>query len=88
MKKSLTTESGLILTTHKTIRGKFDIETVIIPNGQGLHEEEVICPKNGHMALNTFRQIRRIVAVSEGIYPIAQNGLIDLTKGRDTLENR
>jgi transcriptional regulator GlxA family with amidase domain len=76
IKKSLTTESGLILTTHKTIRGKFDIETVIIPGGQGLHKEEVYRRMVTWLTTHS-RQIRRIVAVSDGIYPLAQSGLID-----------
>ena len=69
-------ESGIVVNPQETLETAPDLDTIIIPGGQGLSEGN-ISDAISEWILTRARQTRRIVAVSTGIYGLAPTGLLD-----------
>ena len=69
-------ESGIVLKPHYSLADRIDLDTVIIPGGQGLRKTSA-----GDRVAQWIREraprIRRIASVCTGIYGLAPSGLLD-----------
>lgn len=69
-------ESGVIFKAHKTLHTAPDLDTIVIPGGEGLRRNEV-SEKISDWILTRATQTRRIAAICTGIYGLAPTGLLD-----------
>jgi transcriptional regulator GlxA family with amidase domain len=70
------TESGIVLSPHRGIRGRLELDTLIVPGGCGLREPE----RNAEVVAwlrARAPKIRRVATVCTGIYGLAPTGLLD-----------
>jgi transcriptional regulator GlxA family with amidase domain len=72
--KGFVSESGITFRASETIQTVGRLDTVIVPGGDGL--------RNAMMPLAAWlgrraSQMRRIAAICDGAYPLAQSGLLD-----------
>ncbi|MDQ2918619.1 MAG: helix-turn-helix domain-containing protein [Verrucomicrobiota bacterium] len=74
--RSFTSESGLVFKVDKQIDEIRSIDTLLIPGGTGAQVME-LRQRMATWLHHKHERIRRIVAVSAGIYPLAQSGLLD-----------
>ncbi|MEO8499673.1 MAG: GlxA family transcriptional regulator [Vicinamibacteria bacterium] len=74
--RSFTTESGLVMRPHHSLDTAMEIDTLIVPGGQGLR-----APKINARVVKWIKdhapRIRRIASVCTGIYGLAPTGLLD-----------
>ena len=74
--KTFVSESGIVFKADKTIQAASSLDTIIIPGGNGCH-----LPDANKGVLSWLRaqggRVRRMAAVSGGIYALAESGLID-----------
>ena len=68
-------ESGLVLRPHKTLRAGLIFDTVIVPAGAGLRDPEV-SGKISTWLLREATKTRRVAALGESVYCLAQTGLL------------
>ncbi|HEU4887363.1 MAG TPA: GlxA family transcriptional regulator [Thermoanaerobaculia bacterium] len=75
-KKTFTAESGVVFKPHRSLDGKVDLDTLIIPGGCGLRN-----PRMNAKVVSWVRasapHIRRVASVCTGIYGLAATGLLD-----------
>ncbi len=74
--REIRTSSGLMLKPDTTISEPLDLDTLIIPGGQGSRAGSIagqVCPWLGSVA----PRIRRVASVCTGIYLLAPTGLLD-----------
>ena len=69
-------ESGILLNPEETLETAPDLDTIVVPGGPGLREDE-ISEKISEWILTRSNRTRRIVAISTGIYGLAPTGLLD-----------
>src|SRR5205823_3832693 len=69
-------ESGITFRAQETTDTAADLDTIIIPGGTGLQNGETLREFAAWLAAHAGRA-RRVAAVSGGIYPLAQSGLLD-----------
>ena len=74
--KAFRAESGIVFKPHSSLDDKVDIDTLIVPGGQGLRNARVNARIAGWISKNAPR-IRRIGSVCTGIYGLAATGLLD-----------
>ena len=74
--RPFTSESGLDLRPHRTVRDAPPLDTLIIPGGSGLRRPETNAGVAAWVAGQAGR-IRRIASVCTGIYGLAPTGLLD-----------
>ncbi len=73
---SFTSESGLVFKVNKRIDEIRSIDTILIPGGDAVQVAE-LRDQIASWLLHKRDRIRRIAAVSAGIYPLARSGLVD-----------
>ena len=73
--RTFTSESGLIFQVDKQIDELRSIDTILIPGGAGVFTSAVR-DQIAQWLQRKGDRIRRIAAVSAGIYPLAQSGLV------------
>lgn len=74
--RTITTSSGVSLKTPHTIASAPVFDTIFIPGGAGLRNSatrRMIADWLGQLA----NSVRRVAAVSTGVYPLADSGLLD-----------
>lgn len=74
--REVRSESGLLLKPHQSLSARLDIDTLIVPGGNGLRVPSV----NARVAKwirERAPKIRRIASVCTGIYGLAATGLLD-----------
>jgi len=69
-------ESGVIFKAHETLHTAPDLDTIVIPGGEGLRRNSV-SEKISDWILTRANQTRRIAAICTGIYGLAPTGLLD-----------
>jgi transcriptional regulator GlxA family with amidase domain len=69
-------ESGVLFKAHETLHTAPDLDTIVIPGGEGLRRNEV-SEKISDWVLTRANQTRRIAAICTGIYGLAPTGLLD-----------
>ena len=74
--KRFVSESGVIFRAQATIEVASKIDTLVIPGGARLRQMQLGRTLSAWLATQQERP-RRFVAVSTGIYPLAQAGLLD-----------
>jgi transcriptional regulator GlxA family with amidase domain len=74
--KTITSETGVVFKTHKTLSTAPVFDTIIIPGGRGLRDPETNRIVSGWLAQQA-PLTRRFVSVCTGIYGLAQSGLLD-----------
>jgi transcriptional regulator GlxA family with amidase domain len=74
--KSFVSESGITFRAQETTETVTDLDTIIIPGGSGLLRPETLSGLATWLATNASKA-RRVAAVSAGIYPLAQSGVLD-----------
>ena len=70
------TQSGLLIKADETLQTAPELDTIVIPGGEGLRQAEV-SEKISYWILTRARQARRIASISTGIYGLAPTGLLD-----------
>ena len=74
--KPFRTESGIVIKPHQALDAELEVDTLIVPGGQGLRS-----PKINARVVKWIRDrapgIRRIASVCTGIYGLAPTGLLD-----------
>jgi transcriptional regulator GlxA family with amidase domain len=73
--KTLVSESGVPIRAQRTFQNAPALDTIIIPGGIGLREPETI-NRISEWLLSRADRTRRMAAISAGIYPLAQTGLL------------
>ena len=73
---TFTSQSGVVTRTRKTINNAPPLDTVVIPGGAGLRDP-VKLQNAAKWIADRAGSVRRIVCVSEGIFPVAVAGLLD-----------
>jgi transcriptional regulator GlxA family with amidase domain len=73
---TFTSQSGVVTRTQKTIHNAPPLDTVVIPGGAGFRDP-VRLQNAAKWIADRTGSVRRIVCVSEGIYPVAIAGLLD-----------
>lgn len=74
--RPFTAESGVVFTPKAALSGAPPLDTLIVPGGSGLRDEEI----NETVAVwinSRAKHIRRIASVCTGIYGLAPTGLLD-----------
>ena len=75
-RKPFRTESGIVIKPHQALDAELEVDTLIVPGGQGLRS-----PKINARVVKWIRDrapgIRRIASVCTGIYGLAPTGLLD-----------
>src|SRR4051812_4827780 len=74
--KGFVSESGIAFRAQETTDTVTSLDTIIIPGGSGLQRTETLLDLANWLSANAGRA-RRVVAVSGGIYPLAQSGLLN-----------
>jgi transcriptional regulator GlxA family with amidase domain len=74
--ETFTSQSGVVTLAQKTIKAAPPLDTVVVPGGAGLRDPARLRNAAKWIAGHT-ESVRRIVCVSEGIYPVAMAGLLD-----------
>jgi transcriptional regulator GlxA family with amidase domain len=74
--RSFISESGLVFKAASTLLKAPKVDTLIIPGGAGMRAGQIHRRVADWLATHA-NQIRRIVCVCTGIYPLAQSGLLD-----------
>ena len=69
-------ESGLVFKTRHSLAKGADVDTIIVPGGVGAREGQAQCDIAGWLSIHGG-QIKRIVSVCSGIYPLAKSGLLE-----------
>jgi transcriptional regulator GlxA family with amidase domain len=69
-------ESGMTFTPDETLETVPELDTIVVPGGNGLRQTEA-SEKITDWILTRANQTRRIAAVSTGIYGLAPTGLLD-----------
>jgi transcriptional regulator GlxA family with amidase domain len=70
------TECGVIVKPQLDIRNSPDLDTIIVPGGSGIHDSR-LGNKIAKWLLRRAPVTRRIVALGESVYSLAQTGLLD-----------
>lgn len=70
-------ESGLIFQTRYSLENAPDLDTIIIPGGQGLRRDAALGRQIAAWVKTRAAQTRRVVSICTGIYGIAPSGLLD-----------
>jgi hypothetical protein len=78
--RSFVSEMGVIFKAKHTLSGAPNLNTVIVPGGKGARAGETCRRLARWFAVHAIR-IKRIAAISSGVCPLAQSGLLD---GRKT----
>ena len=74
--KTFVSQSQVAFQTESTLLKTGDLDTVIIPGGLGMGSNDTRRRIAEWIAANIHR-VRRIVCVCNGVYPLAQSGLLD-----------
>jgi transcriptional regulator GlxA family with amidase domain len=74
--KAFTAESGVVFKPHHRLDTKLELDTVIIPGGQGLRDPRINRRVASWVRVHAPR-IRRVASVCTGIYGLAPTGLLD-----------
>jgi transcriptional regulator GlxA family with amidase domain len=74
--KTFRCETGVVCTATQTLANASTFDTVIIPGGTGIHCREALQTIVDWLTRNAAN-VRRIVSISAGIYPLAQSGLVN-----------
>ncbi len=74
--KSFVSDAGVIFKTRRTLSSTLSLDTVIVPGGKGVRTGETCRRLARWFTVNSIR-IKRIAAISSGVYPLAQSGLLD-----------
>lgn len=74
--KTFLSQSQVAFQAESTVLNTPEIDTVIIPGGLGMAVGETRRRISEWLSMNIGR-IRRVVAVCNGVYPVAQSGLLD-----------
>jgi len=69
-------ESNIALRPDSTFEIVSDLDTLIVPGGDGLRQP-LVCKRIGDWILTHVNQTRRIAAIGAGIYGVAPTGLLD-----------
>jgi transcriptional regulator GlxA family with amidase domain len=72
--KGFVSESGIAFRASETTQTVGLLDSVIVPGGSGLRE--AVMPVSAWLARRAPR-LRRIAAICDGVYPLAQSGLLD-----------
>jgi transcriptional regulator GlxA family with amidase domain len=74
--KTFTSQSGVVTQAQKTIETAPPLDTVVVPGGAGFRDPARL-QNAAKWITDRTESVRRIVCVSEGIYPVAIAGLLD-----------
>ena len=74
--KSFRTESGMIFRPDETTQTVPELDTIVVPGGEGLRQAEA-SEKIADWILTRAKRTRRIAAIGTGIYGLAPTGLLD-----------
>ena len=69
-------ESGMTFTPDETLQTAPDLDTIVVPGGDGLHQTET-SEKIADWILTRADRTRRIATIVTGIYGLAPTGLLD-----------
>jgi transcriptional regulator GlxA family with amidase domain len=72
----LRAESGMIFTPDETLQSAPELDTIVLPGGNGLRQTEA-SEKIADWILTRVNRTRRIATISTGIYGLAPTGLLD-----------
>jgi transcriptional regulator GlxA family with amidase domain len=75
-RKAFVSEAGVILKARHTLSSAPNLDTVIVPGGRGARPGETCQTLARWFAVHSSR-IKRFAAISSGVYPLAQSGLLD-----------
>lgn len=74
--RNFAAESGVIFKAHHTLETAPPLDTLVVPGGAGVRNSETLRTISAWLRANSAK-LRRVVAVSTGIYPLAASGLLD-----------
>jgi transcriptional regulator GlxA family with amidase domain len=69
-------ESGIAFWPDSTLDTVSELDTIVIPGGDGLRRS-LVCERIADWVLARVNETRRVVAVGSGIYGVAPTGLLD-----------
>jgi transcriptional regulator GlxA family with amidase domain len=72
----LRAESGMTFTPDETLQSAPELDTIVLPGGNGLRQTEA-SEKIADWILARVKRTRRIATISTGIYGLAPTGLLD-----------
>jgi transcriptional regulator GlxA family with amidase domain len=72
----LRAESGMTFTPDETLQSAPELDTIVLPGGNGLRQTEA-SEKIADWILTRVNRTRRIATISTGIYGLAPTGLLD-----------
>jgi transcriptional regulator GlxA family with amidase domain len=75
-KKSFVCQSGVAFGADETTKNVGPLDTVIVPGGRGLKRSKTSLALSAWLIAHADRA-KRIAAICDGIYPLAQTGLLD-----------
>lgn len=75
-RKPFTAESGVVFKPHRSLDGKVDVDTLVVPGGCGLRNPRINARVASWLRENATR-FRRVASVCTGIYGLAATGLLD-----------
>ena len=75
-KRTFVSESGIVFQAHKTLPTASNFDTIVIPGGSGIREQDTI-KTIAEWLKDHAVHTRRIAAVSTGTYLVAATGLLD-----------
>ena len=74
--ETLRAESGMTVTPDETLQTVPELDTIVVPGGNGLRQTET-SEKIADWILTRANRTRRIAVISTGIYGVAPTGLLD-----------
>src|SRR5437870_5403526 len=78
-------ESGIAFWPDSTLETASELDTIVIPGGDGLRQRSSVSETIAEWLLARVNETRRVVAIGGGIYGVAPTGLLD---GREVTTHR
>ncbi len=70
-------ESGIAFWPDSTLETASELDTIVIPGGDGLRQRSLVSETIAEWLLARVNETRRVVAIGGGIYGVAPTGLLD-----------
>lgn len=74
--RNFASERGIMFRAHATLNTVRGLDTVIIPGGSGLRSDKVLNRLSEWLS-TAVSNVRRIAGICDGIYPLADSGVLD-----------
>lgn len=74
--KKFSSDGGIVFRAKATLTSVNELDTIVIPGGPGLKQSDTLFELSRWLAAHAAKT-RRIAGICDGIYPLAQSGVLD-----------